>query len=283
MQDALTIKRLNMYQKFRKLWKAFWEPVLRMSWAQWVVACFFALAIWFVYFTCRKRVKNWDVFKKYRKKPAVFIFWHGRSMMLSPIVCLGGMRAYAVASRHKDGRMMAKLQRLFGLKSIYGSSSEGGISVLRQGVRVLRRGDYSMCLSPDGPGGPSLRVQDGALYFAKMTGAPIIPVCFSASRAWFQNRWDRYLVALPFSTITCNISEPIFVDSKISASEFEALRKKIEDIMVRQVREMDGEFNLFQVEQDLTSTEFKNALRAERAAKKAQKAQYKTERRQGKK
>ena len=46
---------------------------------------------------------------------------------------------------------------------------------------------------------------------------------------------------------------------------------------------MDGEFNLFQVEQDLTSTEFKNALRAERAAKKAQKAQYKTERRQGKK
>ncbi len=260
-----------MYQTFRKLWKGFWEPILRMEWVQWVVAGLMAIAIWFVYFTCRKRVTNWETFKKYRKKPAIFIFWHGRSMMLSPIVCLGGMRAYAVASRHKDGRMMAKLQRLFGLKSIYGSTSDGGISVLRQGVRVLRRGDYSMCMSPDGPGGPSLRVQDGALYFAKMTGAPIIPVCYSASHAWFQKRWDRYLVALPFSLITCKVGKPIFVDSKVSATEFEALRKKVENIMVRQVREMDGEFNLFQVEQDLTSAEFKQKLREERARKKAEK------------
>ena len=264
-----------MYQKFRKLWKAFWEPVLRLSFFQWVVAGLMAVAIWFVYFTCRKKITNWETFKKYRKRPAIFIFWHGRSMMLTPIVCLGGMRAYAVASRHKDGRMMAKLQRLFGLKSIYGSTSEGGISVLRQGVRILRRGDYSVCLSPDGPGGPSLRVQDGALYFAKMTGAPIIPVCYSASRAWFQDRWDRYLVALPFSTITCRVGEPIFIDSKVNATEFEKIRKRIEDIMVRQVREMDGEFNLFKVEQDLTSAEYKDKRRAERAAKKIKKAKMK--------
>lgn len=257
-----------MYQKFRKLWKAFWEPILRLSVFQWILAGIMAICIWFVYFTCRKKITNWEVFKKYRRKPAIFIFWHGRSMMLSPIVCLGGMRAYAVASRHKDGRMMAKLQRLFGLKSIYGSTSEGGISVLREGVRVLRRGDHSMCLSPDGPGGPSLRVQEGALYFAKMTGAPIIPVCYSCSRSWFQNRWDRYLVALPFSKITCKLADPIFIDSKISQEDFEKLRKRIEDIMVKQVREMDGEFNLFKVEQDLTSSEFKQKLREEREAKK---------------
>lgn len=257
-----------MYQKFRKLWKAFWEPILRLSVFQWILAGIMAICIWFVYFTCRKKITNWEVFKKYRRKPAIFIFWHGRSMMLSPIVCLGGMRAYAVASRHKDGRMMAKLQRLFGLKSIYGSTSEGGISVLREGVRVLRRGDHSMCLSPDGPGGPSLRVQEGALYFAKMTGAPIIPVCYSCSHSWFQNRWDRYLVALPFSKITCKLADPIFVNSKISQEDFEKLRKRIEDIMVKQVREMDGEFNLFKVEQDLTSSEFKQKLREEREAKK---------------
>ncbi len=250
-----------MYKTFRKLWKKFWEPILRLSFFQWFLAGLMALAIWFVYFTCRKKIKNWEIFKKYRKKPAIFIFWHGRSMMLSPIVCLGGMRAYAVASKHKDGRMMAKLQRLFGLKSIYGSTSDGGISVLRQGVRVLRQGDHSMCMSPDGPGGPSLRVQDGALYFAKMTGAPIIPVCFSSSGAWFQNRWDRYLVALPFSKITCNIEKPIFIDAKVSQEDFEKIRKNIEDIMVKQVRDMDGMFNLFKVEQDLTASEFKKTQR----------------------
>ena len=41
--------------------------------------------------------------------------------------------------------------------------------------------------------------------------------------------------------------------------------------MVQQVREMDGEFNLFQVEQDLTSSEFKKKRREEREAKKAAK------------
>lgn len=261
-----------MNKTFRKIWKGFWEPILHLPIIQWIVAFLMAIAILFVYFTSRKKITNYDIFKKYRRKPAVFVFWHGRSMMLSPIICLGGMRAYAVASRHSDGRMMAKLQRLFGLKPIYGSTSEGGISVLRQGVRVLRQGDHSMCISPDGPGGPSLRVQDGALYFAKMTGAPIIPVCFSSSHAWFQKRWDRYLVALPFSKITCKISRPIFVDSKVSADEFESIRKQIEDIMVRQVREMDGEFGLIQVEQDMTASEFKKKRReAKEAAKNAKK------------
>ncbi len=256
---------------FRKLWKGFWEPVLHMPIIQWIVALLMAGFIWFVYFTSRKKITGYEIFKKYRRKPAVFIFWHGRSMMLSPIICLGGMRAYVVASRHSDGRMMAKLQRLFGLKPIYGSTSEGGISVLRQGVRVLRDGRYSMCISPDGPGGPSMRVQDGALYFAKMTGAPIIPVCFSASHAWFQKRWDRFLIALPFSKITCRVAEPVFINSKTSADEFESVRSKIENIMVAQVREMDAEFGLFNVEQDLTARRFKQELREQRATKKAAK------------
>ena len=33
--------------------------------------------------------------------------------------------------------------------------------------------------------------------------------------------------------------------------------------MVRQVREMDGEFNLFKVEQDLTAAGFKDKMRAQ--------------------
>ena len=254
---------------FRKAWKMFWEPILHLPLIQWVVAVLMAVMIWFIYFTCYKKITGYEIFKKYRAKPAVFVFWHGRSMMLSPIICLGGMRSYAIASRHQDGRMMAKLQRLFGLRSIYGSTSEGGLSVLREGVRVLRRGDWSLCLSPDGPGGPSLRVQDGALYFAKMSGAPIIPVCYSCSHAWLQDRWDRYLVALPFSKLTVRVGQPIFIDSKISPTEFEAARRDLEDKMVAQLREMDAEFGLYPVEQDQNAYEFKQARRDARAAKRA--------------
>jgi len=247
---------------FRKIWKAFWEPILGLSIFQWIIAAVMWFLIWFVYFTCRKKIVNYDIFKKYRNKPAIFVFWHGRSMMLSPIVCLGGMKSYAIASRHKDGRMMAKLQHLFGLRAIYGSSSSGGLEVLRAGVRALRKGDHSLCISPDGPGGPSLRVQEGALYFAKMTGAPIIPCCFSTNHAWLQRRWDRYLLVFPFSKIKCTIGEPMFIDSKISAEDFEKKRKELEYIMVKQLRDLDSEFNLYFVEQDFTSAEFKDKKRS---------------------
>mgnify|MGYP003300959027 FL=1 len=256
-------------KKFRKAWKSFWQPILSLGIIQWVVAILFAIPIWFVYFTSIKRVTNIETFYKYRKKPAIFVFWHGRSMMLSPINCLGGMQAYAVASRHKDGRMMAKLQRLFGLRAIYGSSHKGGVSVLREGLRVLQKGDWAICMSPDGPGGPSLRVQDGALYFAKMSGAPIIPVCYTTSRAWFQKRWDRYLVALPFSKIVCNIGNPVFVPRRASDAEFEKIRQDLENFMVAQMRELDAEYNYPEIEQDLTASEFKKKLREEKSKKKA--------------
>ena len=89
---------------FRKIWKKFWEPILGLSIFQWIIAAIMAMLIWFVYFTCRKKVVNYETFKKFRHKPAIFVFWHGRSFMLSPIVCLGGMKSYAVASKHKDGK-----------------------------------------------------------------------------------------------------------------------------------------------------------------------------------
>jgi lysophospholipid acyltransferase (LPLAT)-like uncharacterized protein len=246
---------------FITIWKKFWNPILSSGMIQWIVAIVFSIPIWFVYFTSRREIRGIDVLKDLNKKPAIFVFWHGRSMMLSPVICTQGIKSYAITSRHKDGRMMAKLQRLFGLKAIYGSTSSGGISVLRQGVRVISDEKWSICMSPDGPSGPSMRVQDGALYFAKMTGAPIIPVCYSVSKPWFQKRWDRYLVALPFSKIVCKIGKPIFVDSKVSSDEFEKIRKNLENIMVKQVRDLDGEFNLFKVEQDQTAGEFKKMMR----------------------
>ncbi len=260
---------------FRKIWKGFWQPILGLSIFQWIIAVLMAIPIWFVYFTSIKRVTNIETFQKYRKKPAIFVFWHGRSMMLSPIICLGGMNAYAVASRHKDGRMMARLQRLFGLRAIYGSSHKGGVSVLREGLRVLNKGNFGICMSPDGPGGPSLRVQEGALYFAKMSGAPIIPVSYSSSRAWLQDRWDRYLVALPFSKIVCHIGEPIFVPKKATPQEFEDIRKSLEDFMVKQMRDLDKEFNLKPAEQDLNARDFKKQKREEKQLKKQQKKNHK--------
>ena len=250
-----------MSKPFKKFRKKVVNPILFNPIVQWFFVFIIAGITWFIYLTSKHRFTNTESLKQYRNKPAIFVFFHGRCAMLSPVIKSARVRAYCIASRHKDGRIMAHLQRLFGMRAIYGSTTDGGVAVLRQGVKIIREKNTPICISVDGPSGPSMHVQDGALYFARMTGAPIVPCCFSASRAIFLNRWDRFLIPKLFGTLTCNIGEPIYIDSKLSGAAFEEKRKEIEEIMVKQLRDMDGEFNLFNVERGIKSGEFKKQHR----------------------
>lgn len=250
-----------MRKKLRKFKKKVLIPIIFNPIVQWVLVGVVAALTWFVFLTSKRKLVNTESLKQYKNKPVIFVFFHGRCTMLSPIIKRAGLRAYCVASQHTDGRIMARLQRLFGLRAIYGSSSKGALSVLREGIRVIRDKKASICITVDGPSGPAMKVKDGALYFACMTGAPIVPCCFSSSRGFFLNRWDRFLVPGLFGTISVNIGEPIYLDSKMSAEEFEQKRAEIENIMEKQLRDLDTEFNLFHVESGMTATEFKKQRR----------------------
>ena len=140
-----------MSKKFRKIWKKFWAPILHNPIIQWTLAVVLAGATWFIYITSKHKFTNTKSLRQYRDKPAVFIFFHGRCAMLSPIVKIAGIKSFCISSRHKDGRMMARMQRLFGLHAIYGSTSDGAVAVLREGVTGMKRTGYSMCVSVDGP------------------------------------------------------------------------------------------------------------------------------------
>ena len=247
-----------MKKSISKRFKRFFRILYGWGVVQWIMSIVYYVLIWFVYFTSKKDITGLSVLKKYARKPAIFVFWHGRTMMLSPVIALNRVRGYAIADAKKDGRAIAKMEKLFGLKTIYGSSDGGGVSVLRKGVEALKRGGNCLALSPDGPCGPSMRFHDGALYFAKMTGAPIIPVCYSSSRPWFQNRWDRYLLTKPFSIIAGTVGKPIFIDRKTKIKDFEKIRKNLEDVMVKQAYDLDKRFTKFRVEQDLTPDNFKD-------------------------
>lgn len=245
-----------MKKTIKKKFRRFFRFLYGWGVIQWIMAVIYYILIWGVYFTSKKQVEGLEILRKYVRKPAIFVFWHGRTMMLSPVISLNRARGYIIADSRKDGRAIARMERLFGLRTIYGSSARGGVSVLKKGVSVLQNGKFCLALSPDGPNGPSMRFHDGALYFAKMTGAPIIPVCYSVSRPWFLNRWDRYLIAKPFSVIAGNIGNPIFIDRKTTIEDFENIRKNLEDIMVKQAYDLDKRFTDFRVEQDLTAENF---------------------------
>lgn len=247
-----------MKKALKKRFRRFFRYLYGWGVIQWFLAIIYYVLIWFVYFTSKKDIRGLDILKKYSRKPAIFVFWHGRTMMLSPVIALARVRGYAIADSKKDGRAIAKMEKLFGLKTIYGSSASGGVSVLKKGVSILNKGKNCLALSPDGPRGPSMRFHDGALYFAKMTGAPIIPVCYSSSRPWFLNRWDRYLLTKPFSVIAGDVGKPIFIERKTKIEDFEKIRKNLEDLMIVQAQNLDKRFTKFTPEQDLTPDNFKD-------------------------
>lgn len=246
-----------MSKGFKKIWKKFWSPIIYNPITQWTLVTLLAGIIWFIFLTNKRRYKNMEILKQLRGKPIIFVFFHGREIMLAPVIKKSRIPSYCITSRHQDGRMMARLLRLFGLRAIYGSTSSGGVSVLRDGVRVIRDKNASICISVDGPSGPSMHVQDGALYFAKMTGAPIVPVCFSCSRPIYMDRWDKFMIPKLFGTISCQLGNPIHIESSLRGEALEQKRAEIEEIMVKQLRDTDREFNLPDVPRGIHATEYK--------------------------
>jgi len=226
----------EMKDIIRKIFK----KIRSVALIQWLIAfaCYGAIKI--VYWTSRVEIRNIEALQPFLGRAAVIVFWHGRSMMLAPAIGGFGFKGFAVMSKHADGKIMAKLQSLFGLSPIFGTSKKGGADVLRQGVGVLKK-DKILFLSPDGPKGPRMRLADGCLYFAKMSGAPIIPICFSSTKAWVMNgRWDRYLIARPFGKIVCQVGDPVYFNRN-NPSEMTDLHEKLEDIMVCQSQALDTE------------------------------------------
>ncbi|MGC2423726.1 MAG: DUF374 domain-containing protein [Nitrospirota bacterium] len=109
----------------------------------------------------------------------IFSFWHGR-ILLMPFMKLSRPSSVMV-SRHKDGELIARLVKYFGIASSRGSTTRGGISALKELIKLAREG-FSIAFTPDGPKGPRYVVQPGVIQAAKATGLPIYPLTYSARK-----------------------------------------------------------------------------------------------------
>ncbi len=116
----------------------------------------------------------------YRQGRRIIIaFWHGRQLMMP--LAYRGQQASILISQHRDGEIIARIMGYFGLQSIRGSSTRGGLRATRQLLKAGRNGG-DLVVTPDGPKGPACTVQSGVIYLAKATGLPIIPLTFACSK-----------------------------------------------------------------------------------------------------
>ncbi len=164
-------------------------------------------------------------------RPFIGCFWHGRILMM-PYAWRDGRHRdlHMLISSHRDGQLIARTVAPFGIHTVAGSTRKGGAAAFRTILRLLRDGDV-ICFTPDGPRGPRMRVSPGVVQAARLSGAPIVPITFSAFRAVRMNSWDRFLVPLPFSGGVIRCGAPIEVARETDDGGLEALRRHLEDTL----------------------------------------------------
>jgi len=157
--------------------------------------------------------------------PLIYAFWHAQLAMM-PWVQLRPPSVVAV-SRSRDGEWTARLFARLQVDAVRGSSSRGGASALRALVRA-GRGGRDLAITPDGPQGPAEVVQAGAVWLARLTGRPLLPVAFACRPCLRVGSWDRMIVPLPLARGVFEYGELLWVDRDAAPEAVEAARLELQ-------------------------------------------------------
>ncbi len=166
----------------------------------------------------RFTIENQHYFDRARSegKGVILTLWHGR--MLLPIYHHRRTGVVSLVSLHRDGEFITRVVRRLGYAIHRGSPKEGGREGFQALLVDLKRG-ASAAMFPDGPTGPRHSIHDGILHLARLSGAPILPLTFSAKPCWRVKSWDRFMIMLPFSRAVIRYEAPICIPRSISNPE----------------------------------------------------------------
>jgi lysophospholipid acyltransferase (LPLAT)-like uncharacterized protein len=141
--------------------------------------------------------------------PFIIALWHGRVSMLH-LLRFGDRPLVALISSHRDGRLISKCAWHYNIRSVFGSTTRGGVTAVRQLIRLAHEG-HNLFITPDGPRGPRMSVDKGIIEVARLSGLPILPASIATSGGKELNTWDHFLVPAPFSRIAIRWGTPIHV------------------------------------------------------------------------
>ncbi|MGG7073472.1 lysophospholipid acyltransferase family protein [Campylobacter sp. 9BO] len=185
--------------------------------------------IWLIFLTCKKTYTN----TKLPQDGCVVIFWHGRLAFMSFAYLrywskdFGGKKAgKVIISDHRDGELITKIIKFFGIKTIRGSSSRGGAKALIEALREIKNGT-DVIITPDGPRGPRHSVADGAVVIAQKTKREIYALNYEASSFWELKSWDKMIIPKPFCTINFSLSKPFSVTDMSQDDAKELIQNKL--------------------------------------------------------
>ncbi len=180
-------------------------------------------------------------------QPVLISFWHNRLVAFSYFfldrLVGGGLDLTLLASQSRDGELVTRVCKRWGLNTVRGSASRGGTAALRGLHRAITRQGSSPVMIPDGPRGPLYHFKVGVAVLAQTSRAPILPFGVAASSFFTLKSWDRIIVPWPFSRVAITIGEPQPIERGLSNEELEAERQRLEGLinsLTRQAEEAVG-------------------------------------------
>lgn len=184
------------------------------------------LATVYLYVTGITTRKIWRLNKEVKeldknKQNYIYAIWHSQQAFL--VYAFRKTKACALVSLSKDGEYIAGVLKKFGMKAVRGSTSRGASKAVLELIDMSKKG-YHPVITPDGPRGPAKTVQSGALFLAKKTKLPIVPVACGLKNKIVFKSWDKFELPLPFGKSAIVYGNPITVTSK------DSLKQKADEI-----------------------------------------------------
>ncbi len=212
---------------------------IRNLFIKYVIPPIAMLIIFFLGITCRKEVVGRESEQSLITKGInpIYALWHGRLMYL-PFHYRWQEKLYSLVSPSTDGEIIARTLRLFGVRTVRGSSYKSGSTAFRNLIRVVKD-KGRVFITVDGSRGPVFRVQKGILHLAKISGLPVLPVTYGAEKAYVFKSWDRFIIPHPFTRLVVIYGEPVYVTRDASEEEIEAKRVELEKRLSEMTKSAD--------------------------------------------
>ncbi|MBI4797489.1 MAG: lysophospholipid acyltransferase family protein [Desulfarculus sp.] len=192
--------------------------------------------------TCRVEILSPREEQRYLKEghPAIAATWHRGAIFF--LYFFGHLRPAIMVSRSKDGEFLARFIAHYGGVPVRGSSSKGGGLALKTMVEMVKSGQVRFAATvADGPRGPRYRAKAGMILLAMQTGLPLLPIMWSADRAWVLTKtWDHTIIPKPFAKIKVACGRELRYPAHLDKEEMEAARQELERELNRLKDQLDG-------------------------------------------
>ena len=174
-------------------------------------------------------------------RPILFVMWHSRLLFIGYL--LARERLVIMASRSRDGDLVARVAHDHGIAAVRGSSTRGGPMAARALARAMRERGFAGAITPDGPRGPRCILQPGSLLVARLANALIVPVALGFSRKKIFSSWDAFQLPWPFARARLVFGEPVSLPDFKGEAAFEECRADIERRLMAVTENSDRPFS----------------------------------------